>query len=124
MFDIKKKHYLQITYSVPSTDSPVMKRCLLCPGDLLAYVVPSWQAGIRNSDPESACPRHATQPECLADPECGWCSADDVSRLSSCFWWMWREIINFVIQRTFMFNFSSFLWYSGSKGGILLLVVM
>ncbi|GBP44981.1 Multiple epidermal growth factor-like domains protein 8 [Eumeta japonica] len=47
-------------------------------GDLLAYVVPSWQAGIINKDPESACPRHRTQPGCLADPECGWCSADDI----------------------------------------------
>ncbi|KAL4708142.1 hypothetical protein ACJJTC_009921 [Scirpophaga incertulas] len=47
-------------------------------GDLLAYVVPSWQAGISNENPESACPRHHTQPECLADPECGWCSADDI----------------------------------------------
>ncbi|CAH2066767.1 unnamed protein product, partial [Iphiclides podalirius] len=47
-------------------------------GDLLAYVVPSWHAGITNKDPESACPKHRTQPECLADPECGWCSADDI----------------------------------------------
>ncbi|KAJ2953641.1 hypothetical protein O0L34_g1253 [Tuta absoluta] len=46
-------------------------------GDLLAYVVPSWQAGISSSDPEAACPKHSTQPECLADPECGWCSADE-----------------------------------------------
>ncbi|PZC82381.1 hypothetical protein B5X24_HaOG210422 [Helicoverpa armigera] len=46
-------------------------------GDLLAYMVPSWQAGISNNDPESACRRHRSQPECLADPECGWCSADD-----------------------------------------------
>ncbi|XP_075992325.1 multiple EGF like domains 8 [Anticarsia gemmatalis] len=46
-------------------------------GDLLAYMVPSWQAGITDSHPESACRRHRTQPECLADPECGWCSADD-----------------------------------------------
>lgn len=48
-------------------------------GDLLAYVVPSWQAGITNEHPESACQRRRTQPECLADPECGWCSADEVS---------------------------------------------
>ncbi|XP_050362348.1 multiple epidermal growth factor-like domains protein 8 [Nymphalis io] len=47
-------------------------------GDLLAYVVPSWHAGIIDKDPESACPKHRTQPECLADPECGWCSADDI----------------------------------------------
>ncbi|XP_041977639.1 multiple epidermal growth factor-like domains protein 8 isoform X2 [Aricia agestis] len=47
-------------------------------GDLLAYVVPSWHAGITAKDPESACPRHRSQPECLADPECGWCSADDI----------------------------------------------
>lgn len=46
-------------------------------GDLLAYMVPSWQAGITDKHPESACRRHRTQPECLADPECGWCSADD-----------------------------------------------
>lgn len=51
---------------------------LLLLGDLLAYMVPSWQAGITNDDPESACRRHRSQPECLADPECGWCSADDV----------------------------------------------
>ncbi|XP_049864899.1 multiple epidermal growth factor-like domains protein 8 [Pectinophora gossypiella] len=47
-------------------------------GDLLAYVVPAWQAGISSAEPEAACPRHRTQPECLADPECGWCSADDI----------------------------------------------
>lgn len=47
-------------------------------GDLLSYVVPSWQAGITRGEPEAACPRHRTQPECLADPECGWCSADDI----------------------------------------------
>ncbi|CAH4004388.1 unnamed protein product [Pieris brassicae] len=47
-------------------------------GDLLAYVLPSWHAGITNKDPESACPRHRTSPECLADPECGWCSADEI----------------------------------------------
>lgn len=29
-------------------------------------------------DPEAVCPRHSTVIECLADPECGWCSADNV----------------------------------------------
>ncbi|KAG7311412.1 hypothetical protein JYU34_002454 [Plutella xylostella] len=47
-------------------------------GDLLAFVVPPWQGGITAGEPEAACPRHRAQPECLADPECGWCSADDI----------------------------------------------
>uniref|UniRef100_A0A182QTX8 Multiple epidermal growth factor-like domains protein 8 n=1 Tax=Anopheles farauti TaxID=69004 RepID=A0A182QTX8_9DIPT len=49
-------------------------------GDLLAYSLPLM---LRVYDdvgfaPEAACPRHTSFNECLADLECGWCSADSV----------------------------------------------
>lgn len=49
-------------------------------GDLLAYTLPPMFV-VRDDesfDPESACPKHLSVTECLADPECGWCSADGV----------------------------------------------
>ncbi|XP_017786408.1 PREDICTED: multiple epidermal growth factor-like domains protein 8 isoform X2 [Nicrophorus vespilloides] len=49
-------------------------------GDLLAYTVPPMvavKAG-ENYEPEAACPRHRNYAECSADPECGWCSADEL----------------------------------------------
>lgn len=48
-------------------------------GDLLAYTVPPMIAARLGDhyDPESTCNRHRNYTECSADPECGWCSADD-----------------------------------------------
>lgn len=49
-------------------------------GDLLAYTVPPSIASADHSeyDPEKACVRHKSNAECLADPECGYCSVDGV----------------------------------------------
>jgi N-acetylneuraminic acid mutarotase len=49
-------------------------------GDLLAYTVPPMIASRKGEfyDPESACIRHRNYGECSADPECGWCSADEL----------------------------------------------
>ncbi|XP_058126471.1 multiple epidermal growth factor-like domains protein 8 isoform X2 [Anopheles coustani] len=48
-------------------------------GDLLAYSLPVMLVVHGGSDtPEAACPRHTSFNECLADLECGWCSADSV----------------------------------------------
>ncbi|KAF5283548.1 hypothetical protein FQR65_LT13840 [Abscondita terminalis] len=49
-------------------------------GDLLAYTVPPMIAAHQkdNYDPEIACHRHRNYAECSADPECGWCSADEM----------------------------------------------
>ncbi|KAK9888746.1 hypothetical protein WA026_000973 [Henosepilachna vigintioctopunctata] len=49
-------------------------------GDLLAYKVPpmiSTRIGMIY-DPEGTCSRHRNYVSCSADPECGWCSADEV----------------------------------------------
>lgn len=49
-------------------------------GDLLAYVLPP-SVGIRDgekADWEAQCPKHRSYAECSADPECGWCSADEL----------------------------------------------
>lgn len=49
-------------------------------GDLLAYTVPP-MITVRIGDsyePEHVCPRHKNYAECSADPECGWCSADEM----------------------------------------------
>nr|CAD7427120.1 unnamed protein product [Timema monikensis] len=48
--------------------------------DLLAYTLPPMLAG-RTGDslePEQICGRHHSLMECTANPECGWCSADEV----------------------------------------------
>ncbi|ETN65266.1 laminin subunit gamma-3 [Anopheles darlingi] len=51
-------------------------------GDLLAYTLPGMLVVPVNEGemfaPEAACPRHTSFNECLADLECGWCSADSV----------------------------------------------
>ncbi|CAH0556746.1 unnamed protein product [Brassicogethes aeneus] len=48
-------------------------------GDLLAYTVPPMISSRKGDsyDPESVCIRHKNYVECSADPECGWCSADE-----------------------------------------------
>lgn len=48
--------------------------------DLLAYTLPEMLVVKNEStfDPEAVCPKHAGVSECLSDPECGWCSADNV----------------------------------------------
>lgn len=48
--------------------------------DLLAYTLPEMLVVKNEStfDPEAICPKHVTVSECLSDPECGWCSADNV----------------------------------------------
>nr|CAI5852919.1 unnamed protein product [Callosobruchus analis] len=49
-------------------------------GDLLAYSVPAQLAARKRDetyDPEAACTKHRGYAECSADPECGWCSADE-----------------------------------------------
>lgn len=48
--------------------------------DLLAYTLPPMLVVGNEStfDPESTCPKHTGVSECLSDPECGWCSADNV----------------------------------------------
>ncbi|CAH0390198.1 unnamed protein product [Bemisia tabaci] len=48
--------------------------------DLLAFVFPNTLT-IRSPEhhnPEHLCARHHTLSECTADPECGWCSADEI----------------------------------------------
>ncbi|XP_065078697.1 multiple epidermal growth factor-like domains protein 8 [Ochlerotatus camptorhynchus] len=49
-------------------------------GDMLAYTLPPLLIVENEEDfePESACPKHTSVNECLSDPECGWCSADNV----------------------------------------------
>ncbi|XP_018320718.1 multiple epidermal growth factor-like domains protein 8 isoform X2 [Agrilus planipennis] len=49
-------------------------------GDLLAYVVPPMITTKKEEqyDPEGACFWHKNYAECSADPECGWCSADEI----------------------------------------------
>ncbi|XP_058056317.1 multiple epidermal growth factor-like domains protein 8 [Anopheles bellator] len=51
-------------------------------GDLLAFTLPGMLVipvdGSERFAPEAACPRHTSFNECLADLECGWCSADSV----------------------------------------------
>lgn len=49
-------------------------------GDLLGYTVPPTIAAHdkANYDPETACPSHKNNAECLADPECGYCSVDGI----------------------------------------------
>lgn len=51
-------------------------------GDLFAYTLPPMLAAKNGEyfDSEAACPRHHGHTECLADPECGWCSADEVGK--------------------------------------------
>lgn len=48
--------------------------------DLLAYTLPPMLVVHNEStfDPEALCPKHTGVSECLSDPECGWCSADNV----------------------------------------------
>lgn len=48
-------------------------------GDLLAYTVPPMIASRKGEpyEPETVCSRHHNYLECSADPECGWCSADE-----------------------------------------------
>ena len=48
--------------------------------DLLAYTLPPMLVvhDENTFDPEAVCPKHSGMLECLADPECGWCSADNV----------------------------------------------
>lgn len=48
--------------------------------DMLAYTLPAMLLVGDESqfDPEAVCPKHTKHSECLADPECGWCSADNV----------------------------------------------
>lgn len=49
-------------------------------GDLLAYTVPPMISTRTGStyDPERTCSRHGDYVSCSADPECGWCSADEI----------------------------------------------
>lgn len=48
--------------------------------DLLAYTLPPMLVvgNEQTFDPEATCIRHTGVSECLSDPECGWCSADNV----------------------------------------------
>lgn len=48
--------------------------------DMLAYTLPAMLLVGEESqfDPEAVCPKHTSVSECLSDPECGWCSADNV----------------------------------------------
>lgn len=47
--------------------------------DLLAYTLPPMLApgDTEPIEPEQICSRHKSLVECAANPECGWCSADD-----------------------------------------------
>lgn len=48
--------------------------------DLLAYTLPPMlRATNKNGefDPELSCSKHTSVSECLSDPDCGWCSADN-----------------------------------------------
>lgn len=49
--------------------------------DLLAYTLPPMLAPGDEDyiEPEQICSRHKSLMECSANPECGWCSADEVS---------------------------------------------
>lgn len=44
--------------------------------DLLAYTLPKML--IASQDSEGICSKHASVETCIANPECGWCSADNV----------------------------------------------
>lgn len=48
--------------------------------DLLAYTLPPMLAPGDEDyiEPEQICSRHKSLMECAANPECGWCSADEV----------------------------------------------
>lgn len=48
--------------------------------DLLAYTLPEMMvvSGEKNFEPETICIKHSSATECIADPECGWCSADTI----------------------------------------------
>ncbi|XP_046832865.1 multiple epidermal growth factor-like domains protein 8 isoform X2 [Vespa crabro] len=48
--------------------------------DLLAYTLPPMLAPGDNDniEPEQICARHKSLMECAANPECGWCSADEI----------------------------------------------
>ncbi|KAE8741134.1 hypothetical protein FOCC_FOCC013392 [Frankliniella occidentalis] len=48
--------------------------------DLLAYTLPPMLASREGEpyEPDQVCGRHHVRVECTANPECGWCSADDV----------------------------------------------
>ncbi|XP_043511947.1 multiple epidermal growth factor-like domains protein 8 isoform X2 [Frieseomelitta varia] len=48
--------------------------------DLLAYTLPPMLApgDEDNIEPEQICSRHKSLMECTANPECGWCSADEI----------------------------------------------
>ncbi|XP_015608730.1 multiple epidermal growth factor-like domains protein 8 isoform X2 [Cephus cinctus] len=48
--------------------------------DLLAYTLPPMLAPGDNDyiEPEQICSRHKSLMECAANPECGWCSADEI----------------------------------------------
>ncbi|XP_026667029.1 multiple epidermal growth factor-like domains protein 8 isoform X3 [Ceratina calcarata] len=48
--------------------------------DLLAYTLPPMLASGEEDyiEPEQICSRHKTFMECSANPECGWCSADEI----------------------------------------------
>lgn len=54
--------------------------------DLLAYTLPPMLAPGDEDyiEPEQICSRHKSLMECAANPECGWCSADEVFCLSTC----------------------------------------
>lgn len=53
--------------------------------DLLGYTLPPMLApGDKDLvEPEQICSRHKSLMECAANPECGWCSADEVCIASS-----------------------------------------
>ncbi|XP_015121638.1 multiple epidermal growth factor-like domains protein 8 [Diachasma alloeum] len=48
--------------------------------DLLAYTLPPMLAPGDGDyvEPEQLCPKHKSFTECSANPECGWCSADEI----------------------------------------------
>lgn len=50
--------------------------------DLLAYTLPPMVAPGDHDfiEPEQICSRHKSFVECAANPECGWCSADEVRK--------------------------------------------
>ena len=52
--------------------------------DLLAYTLPSMLAPGDGEivEPEQICWKHKRLSECAANPECGWCSADEVKMFS------------------------------------------
>lgn len=56
--------------------------------DLLAYTLPPMLAPGDNDnvEPEQICARHKSLVECAANPECGWCSADEVYYINLLFY--------------------------------------